>query len=154
MRPFIQVLSEDEVYEVHMTSMEILEKIGIEVTDEESISYFEQAGAIVDWDKKNVRIPCQLISETLSKCSPSVSLYNSDGTRAMVVGGNNVYFGTVGFATNVLDWRTGIVRDATIADYEEILKLCEVLDFPQFVLPPAQPNDVPEIGRASCRERV
>lgn len=143
MRPSLQVLSADEIHQIHMASMELLEKSGVEVLDENALNYFEQAGAIVDRENKLVKIPIGLVNDCLAKCSPSVTLYNSDGTKAMVVGGNNVYFGTVGFATNVLDWQTGVVRDATIADYEDILKLAEVLDYPQFVLPPAQPNDVP-----------
>jgi trimethylamine---corrinoid protein Co-methyltransferase len=143
MQPYTQVLSQDEIHMIHMDSLEMLEKIGLEVKHQESLELLERAGAIVDWKAKRVFMPVHLINETLAKCRPSVSLYNSDGTRSMVVGGNNVYFGTVGFATNVLDWRTGEIRDATLQDYEEIVKLAEVLDFPQFILPPAQPTDVP-----------
>ena len=143
MRPFIETLTPSEIHQVHMTSMELLEKTGVEVHDEKAIDYFEKAGAIVDRGTRVVKIPVGLVNDTLSKCSPSVTLYNSDGTKAMTVGGENVYFGTVGFANYVLDWKTGVVRDATIPDYEDILKLAEVLDYPQFVLPPAQPTDVP-----------
>lgn len=147
MQPYVQVLSRNEIQMIHMDSLEMLEKIGVEVKHQESLELLEQAGAVVDWKAKRVYVPAQLINETLAKCRPSISFYNSDGTRSMVVGGNNVYFGTVGFATNVLDWRTGEIRDATLQDYEEIVKLTEVLDFPQFILTPTQPTDVPvEVG--------
>jgi trimethylamine:corrinoid methyltransferase-like protein len=46
----------------------------------------------------------------------------------MVIGGNNVYFGTIGYSTKVLDWQTGKVRETTLGDYEETLKLIDVLD--------------------------
>lgn len=142
MQPFIQALSRDEIRMIHADSLEILEKIGVEIKHQESLDWLEKAGAAVDREAKRVFMPAQLISDTLAKCRPSVSLYNSDGTRSMVVGGNNVYFGTVGFATNVLDWRTGEIRDVTLQDYAEMIKLAEVLDYPQFILPPGQPTDV------------
>ena len=143
MRPYIETLSPSEIHQVHMASMELLEKTGMEVLDDKAIDIFEAAGAIVDRDSKVVKIPVRLVNDALSKCAPSVTLYNSDGTKAIKVGGDEVNYGTVGFANYVLDWKTGVVRDALISDYEDILKLCDVLDYPQFVLPPAQPVDCP-----------
>ena len=143
MRPYVQTLSPEEVHQVHMASMELLSTVGLEVLDEVSIDYYEQAGALVDREKKMVRIPVGLVNECLAKCAPSVTLYNSDGTKAFTVGGEEVHYGTVGFANYAKDWKTDVIREATIADYEDILKLCDVLDYPEFVLPPAQPVDVP-----------
>lgn len=143
MRPFIETLSPSEIHQVHMTSIELLEKTGMEVLDDKAIDIYEAGGAIVDRKTKIVKIPVSMVNDALAKCSPSVTLYNRDGSKAMTVGGDNVYFGTVGFANYVLDWKTGVVRDALISDYEDILKLSDVLDYPQFVLPPAQPTDVP-----------
>ena len=98
MRPYVQTLSPEEVHQVHMASMELLSTVGLEVLDEVSIDYYEQAGALVDREKKMVRIPVGLVNECLAKCAPSVTLYNSDGTKAFTVGGEEVHYGTVGFA--------------------------------------------------------
>lgn len=143
MRPFVQTLSPEEVHAVHMASMELMEKVGFECLDEESFDYYEQGGCIVDRETNMVRIPVGVVNEYLAKCAPSVTLYNSDGSKAFTVGGEDVHFGTVGFANYAKDWKTDVIRECLLEDYEDILKLADVLDYPEFVLPPGQPVDVP-----------
>lgn len=143
MRPYVEVLSPSEIHQVHMASMDLLSNAGFAVHDPVSLDYYEQGGCKVDREKSMVWIPIHVVNDALSKCAPSVTLYNSDGAKAMTVGGDAVYYGTVGFANYAKDWKTGAIRECLLEDYTDIIKLCEVLDYPQFILPPGQPVDVP-----------
>ena len=61
----------------------------------------------------------------------------------MLIGGDRVYFGTVGIATNVLDFHTNTYRQVVCDDLRDIIRLSDVLDPPDFILIPGTPTDVP-----------
>lgn len=52
-----RVLSDDEINDIHTASLEILEKTGVFVEDEDAIALFHSIGCRVDGDKKVVKIP-------------------------------------------------------------------------------------------------
>jgi trimethylamine--corrinoid protein Co-methyltransferase len=76
-------------------------------------------------------------------CQSYVRLYDRRGNDPLVIGGDNVYFGAVGIATNVLDFTTGDFRSALEQDFIDIVKLGDVLDRPHYQWPYATPTDIP-----------
>jgi trimethylamine---corrinoid protein Co-methyltransferase len=82
----ICVLSDNEIHEIHLQSLEILEKIGIHIQEDTALEIFEKAGAKVDWNIKRVFIPQYLTKDALAKANPNLSLYNTDGVRSMTLG--------------------------------------------------------------------
>jgi trimethylamine--corrinoid protein Co-methyltransferase len=143
MKPRIQVLSEPEMLKIDQASRALLLEVGIQTDDEEAMELFHQAGAFVDSKNKNVRIPSHVINDTLSMCSSCVRLYDRKGGSPLLIGGDRVYFGTVGIATNVLDFNTNTYRQVVCDDLRDIIRLSDALDPPDFILIPATPTDVP-----------
>lgn len=143
MIPRMKVLSDPELFEIDRASREVLEDVGVSVKHEEALELYEKAGAQVDFSRQVVRLPHYLIDQALRKCSPSIRLYGRDGISPLIIGGMRSYFGTVGFATNVLDMETGKHRPALSQDLIDIFRLADVLDPPQFILTPATPTEVP-----------
>jgi len=143
MIPFLKVLSDQELREIDRATRELLQDVGISVKHEEAMEIYRKAGAWVDSSRQIVRLPHHLIDEALRKCSPSVRLYGRDGVPPLIIGGLRSHFGTVGFATNVLDLETGEYRPTLSQDLVDIFRLAEVLDPPQFILTPGTPTDVP-----------
>jgi len=144
MIPTTHILSDDELHEIDCASRELLWDVGVTVHDEKVLDIYKQGGAEVDFSTQIVRLPSHLISDTLSKCSPSVRLYGRDGISPMMIGGRRSYFGTIGFASNAMDLETGAYRPATSQDLIDIFHLADVLDPPHFMLTPGTPSDVPE----------
>lgn len=143
----ISVLSDNEINQIHLTSLEILEKLGVHIQEDAALKTFEKAGAKVDWNSKRAYIPQYLFNETMGKANPSLSLYNTDGVRSMILGGDNQYYATIGYANFLIDWKTGEYRDVLNADLKEIIQLTDVLEGVDLVHPPGQPIDDPsEIG--------
>ncbi|MBT3176041.1 MAG: hypothetical protein HOG03_00435 [Desulfobacula sp.] len=139
----ICVLSDNEIHEIHLQSLEILEKIGIHIQEDTALEIFEKAGAKVDWNIKRVFIPQYLTKDALAKANPNLSLYNTDGVRSMTLGGGNQYFATIGYAPFLIDWKTQKVRSVKNTDLKEIIQLADVLDGVDLVHPPGQPIDDP-----------
>ena len=143
MIPRIEVLSEQELLEIDRGSRELLQDVGVRVRHEEALKLYQKGGAHVDFGREIVRLPHHLIDEALRKCSPSVRLYGRDGVSPLTIGGMRSYFGTVGFANNVLDRETGLYRPARSEDLVDIFCLADVVEPPHFILTPATPTDVP-----------
>ncbi|MBQ9069348.1 MAG: trimethylamine methyltransferase family protein, partial [Eggerthellaceae bacterium] len=143
MKPFAQVLSDSEIYQIHIASMELLSDVGFAVHEDEALDIYEKGGAIVDRETRVAKFPVQMVNEALAKCNPYINLYNTDNTLAMAVGGENVYMGTVGYASYGHDWRNDVVRETTCESFAEVMRVCEVLPYPQFMMYPGCPTDIP-----------
>lgn len=138
-----KLLGDADLLRIDQASRALLWEVGVEVHDERALEYYERAGAYVDRVNHRVRVPDHLISETLKKCASSVRLYNRKDPEPIVIGGDDVYFGTVGIATNVLDINTDQYRSVLTQDLVDIIRLSDVLDRPHYILVPATPTDVP-----------
>jgi trimethylamine--corrinoid protein Co-methyltransferase len=142
MMPSLKILNDEEIFEIHIASLQILERTGVRFFLKQALEILEDGGAKVDYSNQIARIPAHMVESALSKCSPMVILYGRDGSPPVQIGGRRVHFGTVGFGTYTLDWKTGKYREVVYEDLEEIARLSETLDQVHFVLPPATPQDV------------
>jgi trimethylamine--corrinoid protein Co-methyltransferase len=138
-----KLLSDADIFRIDQASRSLLSDIGVRMADERAQSYYDKAGARVDPKTNIIRVPDHVITETLEKCASSVRLYDRRGAKPMIIGGDDVYFGTVGIATNVLDFHTDQYRAVLSQDLIDIIELSDVLDPPDYILVPATPTDVP-----------
>lgn len=138
-----KLLSDADLLRIDQASRALLWEVGSYVGDPLAMDYFEKAGAKVDRENCRVYIPDYLITKTLNMCASSVRLYNRRNDKPMIVGGDNVYFGTVGIATNVLDFETNEYRSVLTQDLIDIIELSDVQECPDYILVPATPTDVP-----------
>ena len=53
----LNVFSEDELEDIHLATLEVLQKTGVFVGDDEAMEIYEGAGAIVDRKTGVVKIP-------------------------------------------------------------------------------------------------
>lgn len=143
MEPTIKILNDEEMLAIDQASRALLWEVGTLAENEEALALFEKAGAVVDREKQLVKIPDHVINQTLAMCSSSVRLYDRRGEDPLIIGGDHVYYGTVGIATNVLDFETNEYRQVVCDDLRDIVRLSDVLDPPDFILVPATPTDVP-----------
>lgn len=135
-------MSEPEMLKIDQASRAVLKEIGTLADNDAALDLFNQAGAHVDPKKKLVKIPDHIINDTVTKCSSCVNLYDRAGDTPLIIGGDRIYFGTVGIATNVLDFETNQYRQVICDDFVDIVRLSDVLDPPDFILVPATPTDV------------
>ena len=139
----LEYLSESEIRRIDQASRALLWEVGVEIAEEEPLDYYEKAGAVVDRKTRRVRIPDHVISEALRMCQSYVRLYDRRGGEPLVIGGDDVYFGAVGIATNVLDFQTDEFRSVLTQDFVDIVQLADVLERPHYQWPFATPTDAP-----------
>ncbi len=65
LRP-VEVLSADQVEAIHRASLRILREIGVEVLGDRALDVFDRAGAVVDRERRNVRLDDGLVEASVA----------------------------------------------------------------------------------------
>ena len=88
----LNILTDDELDEIHYGTLEVLNETGIFVEDENALDRFEQGGATVNRDTKNVKIPPYMVEDAVRSAPPKVVLYGRDPKHDIVLENTRVYF--------------------------------------------------------------
>jgi trimethylamine--corrinoid protein Co-methyltransferase len=134
-------LHADQVQRLHNASLEILERTGARLYDQEAIDLLKKAGASVA-DGNRVRIPAGLVEKAFSTVPKRVTLYDQHGRRALYLEEGNCYYGTGSDCLNIMDHRTGERRKPVLNDVVEGMVVCDALENVDFVMSMFLPVDV------------
>ncbi len=139
----LELFSKSELQEIHLTSLDALKEIGVIIPHDEVLRKLDELGAEVDYKNKHVRIPHYLAEEAIRKTPHRYPVYYRDMKTRKVLGGNEIHFGTVGFATNVYDVKTRTYRRTTQQDLANAAKIADALENVEFFMTMGSPMDVP-----------
>ena len=130
--PQMQLLSSDQMQQIHLASLEVLERTGVDVQLPEAVDLLGKAGADVR-DPSRVRIPSHLIDAALQTAPHRITIYDRKGDPAMFMEGRNSHFGTGTDTPNVIDPYTGERRPTRGEDVNNAARLCDALPNIDFV---------------------
>ncbi len=133
-------MGDEECRQIHLATLEIFERIGIDVHDEKAREILAGGGASVDGNR--VRIPEYLVEESLRKAPRRMTLYDRNGKVAMRAREYNTYFGGGSDCLHILDHRTGERRDPHLDDVTAAAKVMHALPEIDFVMSQFLPKDV------------
>jgi len=133
-------MGDQECEHIHAASLEILERVGIEVHDQKARDLLVQGGAKADGMR--VHVPEHMVAHALAVAPKRITLCDRDGNVAIRAWGYNSYFGGGSDCLNVLDHRTGQRRRAMLKDVEEAATLMDALPEIDFVMSGFLPSDV------------
>ena len=143
-RPFApaSVLTEPQIDLVHEYSMRVLEEIGLEFMLPESWDVLEQAGATVNRDTGLVKMPRELVESSIEKAPTEFQLVSASPANSLKIGGDDIRYGSVASAPNVLDTDRGR-RPGDFASFQDLLKISHQLETCSFMSGyPVEPTDV------------
>lgn len=133
-------LGPQECDKIHQASLEILQRIGVDVHDEKARDILVKGGAKLDGLR--VRIPEYMVARALSTAPTTITLYDRKGKVAMRAGKYNSYYGGGSDCLNILDHRTGQRRKPVLTDVREASILMDALPEIDFVMSAFLPEDV------------
>src|SRR3954449_9044276 len=137
-----EVVSADELESLHEASLTILERIGMDIWDGESMSLLRDAGADVDEAQRHVRFPRELILQHVVNAPAEFTLHSWNPERNLRIGGTWMANGTVGSAPNIVGL-DGVRRTGDHAGFCDLLKLAHMLNSVHFVGGyPVEPIDI------------
>ena len=142
--PQFRIFSSNQVYDLHLTTLELLERTGVKVLEKESLDILKSAGAVICADNR-VKIPSYLVEEALRNVPKRVILSNRDGDRTVFLEDNKVYFGTGSDCPHILDPYTGQRRKFTKKDVGKAMLLCDALPNIDFVMSLGIAQDIPPL---------
>jgi trimethylamine---corrinoid protein Co-methyltransferase len=120
----MEVLSADQLEAVHLTSLRILEELGMEIMSARAREILAAAGAELDAATRTVRIDRGLVERALATAPSCFVLEPRNATRRIVMGGNRINFGLVAGPPNVHDCERGR-RPGNFRDYCDFVRLAQ-----------------------------
>ena len=118
----LELLSADQLEAIHLTSLRILEELGIELMSPRALATCAAAGAEVDFATGIVRLDRGLLAQALAMAPSSFALTPRNPERQVILGGNHVNFGLVAGPPNVHDCERGR-RAGNLRDYCDFIRL-------------------------------
>lgn len=135
-KPWIKILSEDEIERIHERSLAVLENTGIQVEHEMGLKTLEEAGAAVDYETQRVKIPADLVARCLESAPAKYTLAARNPEKDCVLEpGGRPYSRNGGGSDYTLDLETGEFRPLLRDDMRDYFRLMDGLDHIDFIAP-------------------
>jgi trimethylamine--corrinoid protein Co-methyltransferase len=140
--PRFQVLSQDQIDELHLATLEVMRRTGVRVDEPAAVEVFAKAGCWVDGDR--VRFPSHLVEWAIEVTPSRVMLCDRLGQPAVALQGERAYFGTGSDTPSIVDAYTGERRRALKQDVANTARLVDALPHMSFMMCSGIASDVHE----------
>jgi len=121
----LNVMTDDEVHEIHLGTLEVLKDVGIFVESEEALERFDGGGCEIDMKNKIVKFPHWVVEDAIDS---TPGTYYACGRRPeddVLLEDNRVTFTNFGEGIMFVDPYTGEHRETT---KEDIVKASRIID--------------------------
>ncbi len=135
----MEILSAEQIEQLHAASMTILEEVGLDFLDAEALDLWEKAGARVDHKQRHVWLDRNLVLDLVSQAPSTFTWRARNPERNLTLGEHCLTFAPNG-GTVFVTHQEMSRRPGTLDDYHNLLKLtqqCNVLHYAgeQIVVP-------------------
>lgn len=129
MRPAVRLLEDELIERIIAEARELLCTLGVDIHSQLVLRMLADHGAQLNADTWNVRLTEGIIDKALATVPRCFKLYDVLGNETHHFQGDSVYFTPGSTALNILDSRTGQLRQPTTADYIQYVKLVSGLPY-------------------------
>ena len=151
-KPRLRVLSDEQIDQLHMSTLEVLERTGVQITHPRALELLDGAGARVTDDR--VHIPSWMVEDAIRKAPPHVVLGRRNGERSVLLGGDKAWFGPSLDCVDYLDPLTDERRPFTSDDCRVTSTVAELLGANGVICAPLLGYAVPPTSRANTSRTV
>ncbi|MCK5094943.1 MAG: trimethylamine methyltransferase family protein, partial [Spirochaetes bacterium] len=141
-----KVLDSGRISDLHEATVEILEEVGIKLLHDGALEIMEGNGCRVDFDKKVVKIPEDILMKHVKKAPSEVTLYGREHRYDVRLNdSDDVYVMGGAGALHVIDL-DGVYRPSTLQDLRDLTRIedtLENMDIAHFLV---TPQDIPQDG--------
>jgi len=140
--PWLKVLSEHEILNIHEASLEILQRCGVKILNGRMLAFLKGKGLAVNDKERTVTFTRTCIEEALSRTPAQFEVFDRSGRSAFVLGDRRPKIAAGHNAVFWVDSQTGQRRESTVADVERFTRICDRLECIDMVGVPVMPQDV------------
>ncbi len=123
--PPLEIITAEQVEQIHQASLHILENVGLDFHDDEALDIWQKAGAKIDHLTRHVWLDRGLVLEALALAPTAFTWRARNQAHNVLVGENAITFGPNGGMAHVSDLDRGR-RPGTMVDLENFLKLAQL----------------------------
>jgi trimethylamine--corrinoid protein Co-methyltransferase len=141
--PWLKVLSEQEVVDIHNASLDILQRCGVRILNDKMLAFLKGRGLAINAEARTVTFTRSSIEDALSQIPAQFEVFDRNGQFAFVLGDRTPKIAAGHNAVFWVDSQTGKRRESTVADVELFTRICDRLECIDMVGVPVMPQDVP-----------
>ncbi len=141
---FTEILTAEEMQDIHEVSEEILQTVGLLVRNEKARSIFKKHGCAVDSKTNRIRIPRTVVEKYSKAFTPSFTFRGRDPQFDRTIPDDRPLVVTGSSAPNIIDLKTGEERRAASKDIADIAFLINDLEGYDVFSISTLANDAPE----------
>ena len=152
--PQFRLLSDSQLEELHLATLQILERTGVAFECQEAIDLLGEAGADVS-NPDRVKIPAYMVEQALRTAPKTVTMYNREGEVAYVLNGmTGCHFGGAPDPRYLQDPYTGERRITYVEDIALNSRLMDALPNMEWTYTGAANNTLPLTPGLDISDRV
>jgi len=112
--PCFRVLTDQQIEKIYFSALEVLERCGANVYQDEALELFKASDAVVR--EKRVRLPASMVERAIKNYPRKITLKGRNGKRSVALQKDHVYFGTGSDLPFTYDHETGERRRTLYQD--------------------------------------
>jgi trimethylamine--corrinoid protein Co-methyltransferase len=124
----LNILTDDECHEIHLATLEVLQRTGIFVEGEEALAVLGDNGADIDRKRKVVKLPPHMVEDAVRSAPPKILLAGRKPERDFIMENTRVGFTNFGEGIKIVDIETGAVRETLKKDVADTARVIDALD--------------------------
>ncbi len=137
-------LSHGDLQDIHLATLEVLERTGIWVEAQDARDIFRDGGCSVNDETLVVRIPPNLVEEAIRATPPIIRWCGRNPDHDLMLGGDRLAFMNFGEAVQINDLETGENRPTVTSDAADICTIvdwCSEIDVYEAAITPRDCNE-------------
>ena len=140
----LQLLSNEDISQIHNASIQILEKTGMFMPlDEKRLNDLEDFGLHIDRQINRVRFPGHIVEKAIQKAPTTYTLYARNPNYDLILDGKHKYMSLDGTGLKIKDLDSGQIRNSTFADLADAARVADFLPQISFLWPCVSAQDRP-----------
>jgi trimethylamine--corrinoid protein Co-methyltransferase len=140
-KPRAYVLNDDQIEQIHLATLEVLERTGVQITHPRALELLSDAGARVEGSR--VHIPSWMVEDAIHTAPSRVVLGRRNGERSVYLEGDKVWFGPSVDCIEYLDPTTDERHRFTSDDCRVTSTVADALSNYSWVMTIGMAADVP-----------
>ncbi|SDE65797.1 Glycine betaine methyltransferase [Sporomusa acidovorans DSM 3132] len=124
----LHMFTDDELYDIHLATLDVLWNIGVKVESEEAREIFYSNGCTLDRDTNIVKIPAHLVEDALRSIPKTFRACGRNPENDWLNEGNRTGFVNFGEAVTMIDPYTRQLRKPLKEDVDDVTRFCEAME--------------------------
>lgn len=141
MKPEFRLFNNEDIEKIQEKVFQVLSETGARILSEEGRNLLKDKGCRLDG--MNVHIPETIMLDAIDSTPESFTLFDREGEKAFIVGGESHHFGTGPTTPSTLDLDQVNKHPTLLKDIADAARVCDALEHIEWIMPLGSCQEVP-----------